>query len=414
MYTCDTCQERLNTKPLWICAQCALKQHRDHALSECNKATREQIEKACQDIASSGGLAETYIRLTMSHLNRALKETELISELLNQQKRGFVRLEGSVKNADNDLTQEDLAASLRAANDLKQKFEQASAFASEARKGFESVLRDCREKLEDLFPEEQNEDPAEAEDSGTSRSSFDLSEFGDDQEAIEIEDCSIDAIPDLSRFTELQVLDFHWNPVTSINDNIVHTTLTELYLYGNKITEIRGLDALVNLLERLTNLVKLQYVYLEHNFIGKIEGLDTLVNLELLDLSENRIKAIENLDSQRILNELHLSRNRIRTIENISHLSKLSVLNNSENHITKLENLDTLADLEKLQVADQGIETFDGIQKLNKLNRIDADQNPIANLDHLDRLLQLEELYLYHNMISQWPEVEKLAKLPQL
>ncbi|KAH7709511.1 Leucine Rich Repeat family protein [Aphelenchoides avenae] len=243
MYTCDTCQETLNT-------ECASKQHRDHALSVCNKATRQQIEEACQGIASSGGLAETYIGLSMSHLNRALKETELISE--------------------------------------------ASAFASEARKGFESVLHDCREKLEDLFPDEEDEEPTEAEDSGTSCNSFDLSEFGDAQEV-----------------TELKVLDRHWNPHTSINDNIAHTTLTELYVYGNKITELRGLDALVNLdtlnvsynrlrkIQGLTSLVKLQYVYLEHNFIEKIKGLDTLVNLELLDLSENRIKAIENLDSQR-------------------------------------------------------------------------------------------------------------------
>ncbi|KAH7711227.1 Protein TAM-1 [Aphelenchoides avenae] len=120
IFTCETCQETLNTKPIWICALCAMNQHRYHTMSKCNKATRQQIEETCQGIASSGSSADMYIAVSMSHLNRALMETELVSQLLNQQKRGFVRLEEGVKGAGNDLTQQDFAASLQAANDLMQ------------------------------------------------------------------------------------------------------------------------------------------------------------------------------------------------------------------------------------------------------------------------------------------------------
>ncbi|KAH7711229.1 E3 ubiquitin-protein ligase TRIM32 [Aphelenchoides avenae] len=122
MFTCETCQETLNTKPLWICALCAMNQHRHHTTSKCNKATRQQIEEACHGIASSGSSADMYTRLSVSLLNRAFdKETELISQLLNEQKRGFVWFEARVERADNDLTQEDLAASLQEAIDLEQK-----------------------------------------------------------------------------------------------------------------------------------------------------------------------------------------------------------------------------------------------------------------------------------------------------
>ncbi|KAH7703303.1 e3 ubiquitin-protein ligase TRIM32 [Aphelenchoides avenae] len=87
---------------------------------------------------------------------------------------------------------EDLAASQQEATDLEQKFVQASTFASEAGKVFESALRDCRERLEDLFPAEQDQEPVEKEGSGASRNNFDLIEFDDDQEAIELNGHRVD------------------------------------------------------------------------------------------------------------------------------------------------------------------------------------------------------------------------------
>ncbi|KAH7717389.1 leucine Rich Repeat family protein [Aphelenchoides avenae] len=423
MFTCHTCQETLNCKPIWLCALCAMKQHRGHAMAECNRATKQQIQDACRGISSSGSLADMYIGLTMSRLSGALEKTELIAQLLKLQKRGFSRLEARVKGADNDLTQEDLAESLQAASELKRKFEQASTIANEVGKNLDSALHDCLDKLEDLFPKDEDEEP---KDRGTSRNNFDLDEFDDDQDVIELRECRIDVIPDISRFTMLQDLGFRNNLLKSINDNIVNATLTKLDLRSNMITEIRGLDALVNLevldlsnnrlkkIEGLDNMAKLERLHLEHNIIAKIEGLDTLVYLELLDLDDNCIKAIENLGNQRNLRGLYLGRNKIRNIENVSHLTKLRVLGISGNRITKLEYLEALTDLEELYVAKQWIETFEGIQNLNKLARINAANNSIARLDLLDHLQQLEELYLCGNMISQWSDVDKLAKLAML
>ncbi|KAH7712156.1 hypothetical protein AAVH_20505 [Aphelenchoides avenae] len=79
MFTCNSCQETLNRKPLWFCSLCSMKQQRGHAMAECRKVTQQQTREACQGIASSGGWADMCIGLTTSHLNRALKETELIS-----------------------------------------------------------------------------------------------------------------------------------------------------------------------------------------------------------------------------------------------------------------------------------------------------------------------------------------------
>ncbi|KAH7717570.1 leucine-rich protein [Aphelenchoides avenae] len=384
MFTCETCQEALNCKP-------------------------QQIQDACKGIADSGSLADMYVGLAMSHLNGSLKKKELISQLLSQRRRRFAAIEGRAKRADYNLTQEDLAASLQAANDLKQNFEQASSIANEAGKSLESILRDCLDKLEELFPEEDREEPVEAEDNGPSRNNFDLGEFDDRQKKIALNQCRVDAI------RSVESLRLRNKLLVSINDNIVHATLMELDLSGNRITEIRGLDALVNLevsnvsfnrlkkVEGLTNLAKLKRVHLEKNTIEKIEGLDALVHLELLDLDDNQIKLIENLGNQHNLRDLFLCSNKIRRIQNISHLSKLHLLSISGNLITKLENLNALVNLEELHVAKQGIETFDGIQNLNMLKVIDADKSSIASLDYLDHLQQLEELF-----------VDKLARLVRL
>ncbi|KAH7704077.1 leucine Rich Repeat family protein [Aphelenchoides avenae] len=440
MFTCETCQTALNFKPIWICSLCAMNQHRDHRTSECSKATRQQIEEACQGIADSVSLADMHVGLTMSHLSGALGNTEAISQLLNEQKLVFSRLEALVESADYYFTQEDLAASLQESTELSQKFEQASAFAKEASKSLESVLLDFHKKLEGLFPKERDEEsldtegcetsdeeePIQTEDSETVRVIYDVSKFDDGQQVIKLTQRRIRVIPDLSRFTQLQSLGFCNNFLKSIKGKIIHTTLTELDLFGNSITKIRGLDGLVNLewlsvgynnlrkIEGLTNLVKLKRIHLLHNNIEKIEGLETLVNLELLDLRDNRIKEIENLDNQTNLSALYLGNNKIDRIENISRLSKLRLLSIEGNRISKLENLDALVDLEQLYVAKQEIETFDGIQNLNKLKLIDGAKNFIASLDHLDHLQQLEDLWLNNNIISQWTEVDKLAPLANL
>lgn len=53
-----------------------------------------------------------------------------------------------------------------------------------------------------------------------------------------------------------------------------------LDLAFNRITEIKGLDRLVNL----------KKVFLSANKISKIENLDALKNLELLELGDNKIR----------------------------------------------------------------------------------------------------------------------------
>lgn len=104
--------------------------------------------------------------------------------------------------------------------------------------------------------------------------------------------------------------------------------LTELELYDNQITVIENLEALVNL-KLVNDEINLSFVYfvfcerfnvstvdrmldLAFNRITEIKGLDTLVNLEKLFLSSNKISKVENLENLKSLELLELGDNKIR------------------------------------------------------------------------------------------------------
>lgn len=63
------------------------------------------------------------------------------------------------------------------------------------------------------------------------------------------------------------------------NQTQAYTGLKTLYLEGNAISRIEGLDTLIGL----------RCLYLGRNLIRKVEGLANLENLDTLDLHENDV-----------------------------------------------------------------------------------------------------------------------------
>uniref|UniRef100_A0A914CCI1 Uncharacterized protein n=1 Tax=Acrobeloides nanus TaxID=290746 RepID=A0A914CCI1_9BILA len=101
----------------------------------------------------------------------------------------------------------------------------------------------------------EQDQPNQDEHVPQSRNMYDLSSLNDDETNIELVQCRVDHIPDLARFQKLE------NLLTEI-DGLLPVTLTELDLYDNQLTEIKGLDALVNL----------KVLDLSYNRLRKIEG----------------------------------------------------------------------------------------------------------------------------------------------
>ena len=140
----------------------------------------------------------------------------------------------------------------------------------------------------------------------------------------------------LFRTTIFLIIIYFFFSSTFVVDLCFSTNLKVLYLEGNLISKIEGLETLVN----LTSL------YLHENCIEKIEGLEKLINLCNLNLSDNCITTIENLNSCQKLQNLLIKRNRIGTngekdLNGLLNLNnEFTVLDISENKIEENEIID--------------------------------------------------------------------------
>uniref|UniRef100_A0A4W3GR10 Leucine-rich repeat-containing protein 9 n=2 Tax=Callorhinchus milii TaxID=7868 RepID=A0A4W3GR10_CALMI len=132
----------------------------------------------------------------------------------------------------------------------------------------------------------------------------------------------------------------------------VMESLEVLHLAYNGISNLAQLE-----LSRLTNL---RTLFLQGNNITQIEGLDGLRYLVELMLSQNRIKMINanSFWSQGALVELHLEENRIRELNYLNPLVKLQRLflgANKVQDIFSLEKLDGLSNLTELSMIDNPV-----------------------------------------------------------
>ncbi|GLD62379.1 leucine-rich repeat-containing protein 9-like protein, partial [Lates japonicus] len=124
-------------------------------------------------------------------------------------------------------------------------------------------------------------------------------------------------------------------------------SLEVLHLSHNGISNMANLQ-----LSRLTNLKAL---FLQGNEISQVEGLEGLHQLRELVLDKNRIKALSenSFIAQSILLELHLAENRIRELNHLDPLTELRKLflgMNKLQDITELDKLEVLPSLTELSV----------------------------------------------------------------
>ncbi len=140
------------------------------------------------------------------------------------------------------------------------------------------------------------------------------------------------------------------------------STLTELNLANNKISDIKPLASLTNLtvlvlsfnqisdIKPLASLTNLTRLYLAKNQISNIKPLESLTNLTLLWLSNNQISDIKPLEFLTNLSVLWLSNNQISDIKPLESLTKLTELELDNNRISDIKPLQSLANLEWLSL----------------------------------------------------------------
>ena len=145
-----------------------------------------------------------------------------------------------------------------------------------------------------------------------------------------------DLSPEAKRTVEVLLQKAETTECEAANQTL--SSLTELELDNNQISDIKPLESLTNLTGLLLN----------NNQISDIKPLESLTNLTLLFLNNNQISDIKPLESLTNLNGLWLNNNQIsdiKPLESLTNLDWLSLYNNQISDIKPLESLTKLTEL---------------------------------------------------------------------
>jgi internalin A len=138
-------------------------------------------------------------------------------------------------------------------------------------------------------------------------------------------------------------------------------------------------------------------LFLDGNQIADLKPLSTLTNLTTLSLSSNQIADLKPLSTLTNLTELSLFGNQIADLKPLSTLSNLTYLSLNNNQITDIKPLSTLTNLTGLTLFGNQIADLKPLSTLTNLTGLSLHNNQIADIKPLSTLTSLIELILYNN-----------------
>jgi internalin A len=288
-----------------------------------------------------------------------------------------------------------------------------SSFADRCRH-LDSLSESARHTVKVLLKKAGTDDPQAAQQILSSMTELDL---GSNQ---------ITDISSLGSLTNLTTLNLKDNQITDISFLGSLTNLTTLDLCGNKITDFSFLGSLINLttlnlcgnkitdfsfLGSLTNLTTLN---LGSNQITDISFLGSLTNLTTLNLNWNKITDISSLGSLTNLTALNLNWTKITDISFLGSLTNLTTLNLSSNQITDISFLGSLTNLTELDLDNNEITDISFLGSLTNLTTLDLCDTRITDISFLGSLTNLTALNLGTNEITDISFLGSLTNLTAL
>ncbi|XP_062037538.1 leucine-rich repeat-containing protein 9 [Lepus europaeus] len=169
-----------------------------------------------------------------------------------------------------------------------------------------------------------------------------------------------------------------------------------------------GYNGICNLIQLQVNRLRnLKYLFLQGNEISQVEGLDHLAVLQELVVDHNRIRSFNDsaFAKPSSLLALHLEENRLRELNKLQHLVKLEKLYlgyNKIQDITELEKLEVISSLKELTIYGNPIcrkmlHRHVLIFRLPNLQKLDG--TPVNSDDRTKAELQVSELQAKKNVL---------------
>lgn len=172
-------------------------------------------------------------------------------------------------------------------------------------------------------------------------------------------------------------------------------------------------------IKQLKYLTRLEFLDISGNEIELMDGLDQFSELKSLKFGDilghrgNRITEIRGLDNLLNLEYLHLSYNMIREIKGLENLKKLRYLSLAGNRIEEIKGLENLCDIETLRFENNLISGAKFNEILPNLQDLCLHNNQIRKID-VGNLLRLEFITLMSNPLLEIIGLENLTKLEEI
>ena len=198
--------------------------------------------------------------------------------------------------------------------------------------------------------------------------------------------------------------------ISNIDALAYFTSLEELDLYGNRVTDLAPLSGLMSL--KKLNLGKNFNVMSAGGSAATgmdISYIRELVLLEELDLSDNMITNVESLKTLTSLKKLVLSKNRLSDIAALSECRALEYIDisynyglntdNTERGIKDLSPLYDIATIQTLIAGNNIVENIAGIEKLENVSYVELSYNFISDVAPLNALKNVKTVNLHCNSL---------------
>ena len=232
----------------------------------------------------------------------------------------------------------------------------------------------------------------------------------------------------LEHATNLTNLSLYGNKISDITPLTNLTILRQLHLDNNKISDLSPLANLtafrgqltfknneISDLSPLANLTAItRWLDLRGNQISDISPLANLTALTQLYLDNNQISDISPLANLTALTQLFIGNNQINDITPLKDLTAITFLKLNHNQISDITPLKDLTALRTLHLDNNRISDISPLANLTALTRLFLDNNQIGDITHLKNLTSLDWLYLHNNQIIDVTPLEGLAALGDL
>lgn len=258
---------------------------------------------------------------------------------------------------------------------------------------------------------------------------------------------------DLASFTELKTLRLSTNGLYSTANIPAITTLEQLYIDGNYITDFSGITRQKNLqylnlsqnsadidLKKLSSLSKLQELDLGGTNTVDYTPLKDFVSLRSLNLSSQKNNDFSKIPVMNKLEEIDLSSNNYGSanaglMNLLAEFTSLKKINLASNGISSLYVLtdyymqdrdifgyyrDPQAvkplfnQLEELNVASNSVTELAALEHYKNLKRLDISSNSVSDIGILNTMKNLEFLNISGTMVSSLDSLKGLTKLKEL